>query len=127
MPEESHPRETASELLAIWRAAGRDTVAARAAAAVAKMALAAATAAQEAADEVEVAAEAATEAAERARGAAAKAKSAAAQAAEAAQLALQTAQGDKVRANHDVEIADGAEAEAREAFHDAEAEGFGKA
>jgi hypothetical protein len=39
---------------------------------------------------------------------------------EAAQLALATAEGGKVRANHDLAEAEGAEAGARERFHDAE-------
>ena len=37
-------------------------------------------------------------------------------------LALATAEGDKVRANHDVEVAEHAETDARDRFHVAETE-----
>ena len=107
-------------LLADWRAAGRDTVAAHAAAQVSALALEAATAAGEAASEVERAARAALEAVEKARTAAAHARDGALAAAAAAQLILQSAQGDKVRSNHDVEVAEEAETRARDAFHAAE-------
>ena len=120
--KETH--ESAAELLADWRSAGRDTVAARAAATIATLALAAATAAEEAAEEVEAAAGAAQEAVERAKAAALRARAAASQAAEAARLALATAGGDKEKANHDVEAAEQAEGEARDRFHDAENRGF---
>jgi hypothetical protein len=74
---------------------------------------------------VEVAARAALESVENARALAAKAKSAASEAPGSASI-LKEAGGDKVRANHDVEVADDAEKEAGEAFHRAEAEGFPK-
>jgi hypothetical protein len=110
------------EFLAGWRAAERDIVAARAAAHIAQLALSAAEAAEEAATEVEAAALAATEAVERARSAAVKARAAAEQAAEASRISLTGAAGDKVRANHDVEVAEEAEAAARGRYHDAETE-----
>ena len=125
MPDQPESKSTA-ELLADWRAAGRDTVAARAAAHVAALALGAAAAADEAATEVEVAAQAALESVEKARYAASKARQAANQASEAAQLILEGAKGDKVRANHDVEVAESAETDARDAFHRGENEARGK-
>ncbi|MDQ1555655.1 MAG: hypothetical protein QOI02_657 [Actinomycetota bacterium] len=67
MEGEPKRRDTAADLLADWRGAARDTVAARNAAEVADAALQAATAAEEAVREVESAAEAAALAAERAR------------------------------------------------------------
>jgi hypothetical protein len=126
VPSNPDRPKTAAELLAAWRAAGRDSVAARAAAGVAELALKAAAAAEEAATEVEAAAEAAVEAVQRARAAATRARAAALQAAEASSLALESARGDKVRANHDVEEADVAESGARDAFHEAEGEAFAK-
>jgi hypothetical protein len=112
--------ESLADSLADWRSAERDTVAARSAARVAELALAAAVAAEEAAVEVEAAAASASEAVSRARSAAVRARQAAAQAAEAANLSLTGAQGDKARANHDVEVAEQAEETARDRFHDAE-------
>ena len=126
MPGESDAAKSTAELLAEWRAAGRDSVAARAAAHVAQLALGAVTAAEEAANEVEAAAKAALESVDKARFAAAKARRAALQAADAAALLLTEAQGDKVRANHDVDIAERAEADARDAFHTAESRARGK-
>jgi hypothetical protein len=109
-----HPEaKSTADLLAEWRAAGRDTVAARAAANVAAAALEAAAAAEEAASQVEAAAKAALESVERARAAAERARLAAAQ-------ALETAKGDKVKANHHVVVAEQAESDARDAFHEAE-------
>ena len=101
--------ESLADSLADWRSAERDTVAARSAARVAELALAAAGAAEEAAVEVEAAAASASEAVSRARSAAVRARQAAAQAAEAANLSLTGAQGDKARANHDVDVAEQAE------------------
>jgi hypothetical protein len=121
------PKESAAELLAEWRAAGRDTVAAHAAAKVAELALEAATAAEEAANEVEAAAKIAHEAIEKARSAAGRAREAAAHAAEAAHLAIGSAVEDKAHANHDVEVAEQAETEARDAFHRGENAAFDKA
>ena len=109
-----------AELLGDWRAAQRDTAAAESAASVAGHALAAAAAAEEAALEAEVAAKAALEAANRASAAVDRAKRAVAQIAEAVQLAVATAEGDKVRANHDVATSAAAESSARDRFHDAE-------
>ena len=95
---------SASELLGDWRAAERDTAAARSAASVAALALEAAAAAEEAAEETEVAIRTALEAVERAKAAADHAKEAASHAAEAAQLLSATAEVDKVRANHAVRM-----------------------
>ena len=122
-PEQHH---AAGELLADWRAAERDTLAARDAANIAALALAAAEAAEEAATEVEAAAEAAAEAVDRARTAATRARRAAAEAAEAAMTALTSAQGDQVRARLTVTDAEAAEGQARDRFHDAESKGFPK-
>jgi hypothetical protein len=118
MPDDANQEKRAAQLLADWRAASRDTVAATGAAKVAEMALVAAAAAEEAALEVEDAANAAVDAVERARKAAARAKTAATEAAKAATWALETARGDKVRAKHDVDVAEKAESEARDRFHE---------
>lgn len=126
MAEDHEGHRSAAELLAGWRAAGRDTVAARAAARVAERALEAATAAEAAATAVDVAARAALEAVAKARALAATARSAATDAAQLAASILEEAAGDKVRANHDVEVADEVEKGAADAFHQAEAEGFPK-
>lgn len=115
---------SAAELLGEWRAAERDTVAAIGAATVADLAMKAASAAEEAATEAESAVAAAVDAADRAKVAADRAKKAATQASEAALMLAATAEGDKVRANHAVEKAVGAEEVARERFHDAENKGF---
>jgi hypothetical protein len=115
---------TASDLLATWRAAERDTVAAHGAARIAELALIAAASAEEAATEVEAAAAAALEAVNKAREAASRARSAAAQAAEAAHLALVSAEADKTQTNHDVAVAQQAEAGARGRFHAAEEAAF---
>jgi hypothetical protein len=122
--EDKSRHETAAELLAGWRAAERDTIAATSTSKVAALALEAATAAEEAAEEVEAAASAASEAVERARSAAVRARKAAAQAAEAAHMALATAEGDKVRANHELEKAEEAETAARDRFHEAQTHDF---
>jgi hypothetical protein len=110
----------ASDLLGDWRAAQRDTTAAKAAKSIAEMANAAAQAADEAATETEAAARAALEAAERAGAAASLAKRAATHAAEAAQLAAATAEGDVVRADIALTQAEDAETTARDRFHDAD-------
>jgi hypothetical protein len=121
-PDPEHGQ--AAELLSKWRAAGRDTVAAQSAAEVAGLALAAARAAEEAAVETEGAAQSAAEAVERALNAAAKAKKAAAAAARAAHILIAGAEGDKVRANHDVDVAQTAEDEAGKEFKQARDRGF---
>jgi hypothetical protein len=79
--EPARKHDSAAELLGDWRAAERDTVAARTAASVAALAVAAASAAEEAALEADSAARAAMDAATRAKGAAEHAKRAAAHAA----------------------------------------------
>lgn len=117
-------RNSAADLLGDWRAAERDSVAARSAASVAELALAAAQAAEEAANETEEAAKLAIEAASRARVAVDFARRAAAHAAEAAQFSLSGAEGDAVRADEEVKRAERAETEARDAFHDAEEKQF---
>jgi hypothetical protein len=116
---ETDRRET-GEPLAGWRSAERDMAAAHRAAKVAALALSAAQLAEEAATEVEAAATAAAEAVERARGAAMKARAAAEQAAEASRIGLSGAEGDKVRANHDVDVAEEAEGVARDRYRGAE-------
>ena len=126
MDEQPKKHDTTAELLAGWRSAERDTVAARDAAHIAALALAAAEAAEEAATEVEAAADAAAEAVEKARSAAARARQAATEAAVAATTALTSAQGDNVRANLAVSEAEHAENQARERFHDAESEAYEK-
>lgn len=115
---------SAAELLADWRAATRDSVAATAAAEVARLALEAAKAADAAASETEAAATAAADAVERALKAAASAKKSAANAARAAQILIASAEGDKLRASQDVETAHDAEDAAGERFHKAEERGF---
>ena len=120
---DEHEHE-AADLLADWRAAGRDTAAAEAASEVANLALEAATAAEEAASETEVAAMAAASAVDQALKAAASAKRAAERAAYAARILLATAEGDKVRATHDLEAAKEAEDRTRREFHDSELQGF---
>ena len=115
---------SAAELLGDWRAAKRDTVAAGVAATVADLAMKAASAATEAATEAQSAVAAAVDAAERAKVAATRANKAATLASEAATILAVTAEGDKVRANHAVELAVQAEDAARDRFHDAENEGF---
>jgi hypothetical protein len=117
---------SAAELLGDWRAAERDSAGARSAASVAALALKAASAAEVAALETETAVKAALAAAAQAKAAADLAKHAATQAAEAAQLLKATAARDRVRANHAVEEAEGAEAATRDRYHDAENEGFPK-
>jgi hypothetical protein len=119
-------RDSAAELLGDWRAAGRDTVAARTAASVASLAVAAALAAEEAALEADSAARAAMDAATRAKDAAGAAKRAAAHAAEAGQIAAATSEGDKARADQAVGTAELAEEAARDRFHEAQEEGFPK-
>jgi hypothetical protein len=114
----------AAELLASWRAAGRYTAAAKAASAVASLALEAAKAADEAAAETQAAASAAASAVDQALKAAASAKRAAEHAANAARILLASAEGDKVRASHDLELAEEAEDKTREEFHDSELQGF---
>jgi hypothetical protein len=114
----------AAELLANWRAAGRDTAAAKTASEVASLALEAAKAADEAAAETEAAASAAASAVDQALKAAASAKRAAEHAAKAAHILLASAEGDKVRANHDLDAAQEAEAQTRKEFHDSELQGF---
>ena len=124
--ERPEKHESASELLADWRSAERDTIAARTASRIATLALAAAEAAEEAANAVEAAASSVAEAVEHARAAASRARRAAAEAAEAAQLAFASAEGDEVRATVDVHKAEVSEAAARDAFHKAEDQGFPK-
>lgn len=124
LPDREHG--SAAEFLGDWRAAERDTLAAKTAASVAALTVAAAAAAEDAAAEAESAAAAAMDAATRAKSAADHAKKAAAHAAEAAQMASSTALGDKARADQSVQTAERAEGDARDRFHDAEDQGFPK-
>lgn len=115
---------SAAELLGDWRAAERDSVAARAAASVAALAVASSAAAEAAAVETEQAASAATEAATGAKLAAEQATRLAGRAAETALLMAVTADGDKARADLAISEADTAETEARDRFHADEKLGF---
>jgi len=117
---------SAEELLADWRAAERDSVAAHDAASVAARAVTAAATAEDAAMEAETAAREATEAAARAKDAAERAKAAASKAAETAQKAADTTEDDQARADKTVLDADQAEAAARDRFHAAQESGFPK-
>ena len=92
-------RRSASDLLADWRSAERDSVAAHEAASVAARAVAAAAAAEEAAVDAETAARDATDAAALAKVAAERARAAASQAAEAAQVAATTSEIDQAQAD----------------------------
>lgn len=125
-PEKDPQHHSAAELLDDWRAAERDTAAAKAAASIAARALESARAAEQAAVETEVAANAAQEAAEHAKEAANRAKQAATHAAEAARLLSKTAEANKVEANHVVDDAAGAETAAHDRYHDAASQGFHK-
>ncbi len=122
----SGEHDSAAELLADWRSAERDLVAAHDAASVAARAVAAATAAEESALEAEVAAREATDAAARAKEAAERAKLAASSAAEAAQTAATTTEEDQARADRMVLASEQAELDARDRFHEAEKKGFPK-
>jgi hypothetical protein len=124
MADEPKRRDTAADLLADWRGAARETVAARNAAHVAQAALQAATAAEEAAREVESAAEAAAIAVERARQATKRALQAAERAATAAKMAISGAEGDQARTAADVVNAQESEQAASDRFHRAQDKGF---
>lgn len=115
---------SASELLADWRAAQRDSVAAQVAASVATRAATAAATAEEAAAEAALADREATDAAARAKEAAERAKTAATKAAEAAQRAAATTEVDQARADQSVVETAEAETEARDRFHAAQKRGF---
>lgn len=126
MAEKDQRLGTMAGLLADWRAAGRDVVAARAAQAVAALALKSAAAAEKAAVQTQKSATAALSAARQAQSAAASAQKASTQAAEAARLVSAMAERDKVAANHAAEEAGDIEDAARERFHAAEAKAFPK-
>ena len=117
---------SASELLADWRSAERDSVAAHEAALVAARAVTSAAAAEEAAVEAESAAREARDAAVRAKEAADRAKTLATQASEAAQLAAVRTEDEQSQADQTVVAADDAESEARDRFHSAQKNGFPK-
>lgn len=121
MPHDRDRKEdehgAAPDLRGDWRAAQRDTVAAKAAASVAALAVVAAAGAEEAAQETEEAAGAATDAATRAKLAAERAKKTAGQAVESALLMAVTADGDQARADQATSVAEAAEIKARERFH----------
>jgi len=117
---------SASELLADWRSAERDSVAAHEAASVAARAVTSAAAAEEAAVEAESAAREARDAAVRAKEAADRAKTLATQASEAAQLAAVRTEDEQSQADQTVVAADDAESEARDRFHSAQKDGFPK-
>jgi hypothetical protein len=117
---------SAEELLADWRSAERDSVAAHNAASVAARAVSAAATAEEAALEAESAAREATDAAARAKEAAERAKTAASQAALTAQQAADTTEDDQAKADQTALDADHAEGQARDRFHAAQDDGFPK-
>ena len=117
---------SASDLLATWRAAERDTVAAHTAASVATLALRAAQAAEAAATAVAEAVSSAAESLEGARSEAQRAKTAAREAAEAAEVAFASAEGDDVRAGVELQEAEATESAARDAYRQAQREGFPK-
>jgi hypothetical protein len=112
MEKPSRP-ERLSELMAEWRAAGRDVKAAEAAATIADHALEAARAAEESA-------KAAAESVELALAAAQSASTAANQAAQAARTFLVTAEGDEARAREEVDRAGQSEVDSGKRFHDAQ-------
>ena len=114
---ESRRRGTAAELLSNWRAAERDLVAARESADVAELAAAAAEQALVAAKETSEAARLASEAAQRA-------EQSALRTAEAADVTARAARKDQADAMDGLRVSTEAEAEASEAFHRAEREGF---
>jgi hypothetical protein len=111
--------ESVSELLAGWRGAQRDSIAARNAAEVARRAMKAAVEADEAATEAQEAAHLAVMAADKATEAARKAKRAAIQVLEDGRLLLASAQGDVARAEIEVRDADAAEKRAHRRFNEA--------
>jgi hypothetical protein len=111
---------SASRLLGDWRAAERDTVAARESADTAALAASAAETASRAADETAEASRLALEAATRA-------ERAARETADAARILSTTAAADKLAATTGVESAEAAESAARDAFHTAQDAGFPRA
>ena len=111
--------DTLAELMADWRAAGRDVKAAEAAATIADQALDAARTAEESA-------RAAAESVERSLAAAQSASTAANQAAQAARIFLVTAEDDEARAREEVERAGRSEVDSGQRFHDAQNEKFRK-
>ena len=119
MADESNrlDKGSAARLLSDWRAAERDSVAARASAEVASLAAAAAQTAEQAALET-------AEAARLALDAATRAEQAARATADAARIVSSTTAAEKVASDEAVTQADAAEAEARDAFHTAQDAGF---
>jgi hypothetical protein len=121
MPDETlknkDEADRASDLRGDWRAAQRDTVAAKAASSVAALALSAAAGAEDAAQETNLAAGAATDAATRAKLAAEHAKKTAGQAVESALLTAIAAEGDQARADQATSLAEAAETKARKHFY----------
>jgi len=108
---------SAARLLSDWRAAERDAVAARASAEVASLAADAAQTADRAAQET-------AEAARLALDAASRAERAATATADAARIVASTMAAKKVASDDAVTEADAVEAEARDAFHEAQDAGF---
>jgi hypothetical protein len=128
--KEGESREVAADvslatLLADWRAAERDTAAAKSAASVAALAESAAAAAAEASSEATTAANAANQAARRASDAANVARKAAQSLSDDSVMASAKAGGDRVRAKEAVTEAEGAERVARVRYHTAEPAKFG--
>ena len=111
---------SAARLLGDWRAAERDTVAARESAEVATLAATAAQTAERAATETAESARLALEAATRA-------ERAARETADAARIVASSTAADKVAADEGVTLAVADEADARDRFHEAQEAGFPKA
>jgi hypothetical protein len=119
LPDDTKPlqKRSAANLLGDWRAAERDSVAARDSAEVATLAATAADTAARAAEETAEAARLALEAATRA-------ERAARETADAARILSRTATADKAGADEAVARAEAAEAHARDAFRTAQDAGF---
>jgi len=120
------PKPTAQELLADWRLAERIGKTARSASASAGLAVESADAAKAAAASAQAAVMGAAEAVDRAKEASDLASTAAAQASEAAQHTYADAQDDVTRTADILREADALEAEAGDAFRNAQKRGFEK-
>ena len=120
------PNPSAQELLADWRAAERLGKTARSAAESAGLAVESADASKAAASSAQAAVAGAAEAVDRAKEASDLASEAAAQASEAAQRVYADAKEDVKRTGEGVREADAIEAEAGDAFREAQREGFAK-
>jgi hypothetical protein len=123
-PRNSHRSRSARELLDEWRLAERMGNTARSAAEVAALAVDAADAAKAAAGEAQVSVDTAADAVNRAKEASDLAASAARRASTAAELIYAEAQDDKERTAELLDGAEAAEAEAADAYRDAQTQKF---